>query len=405
MIILSYICCYRDLFVIIQSMTEGLPQRREPREGVDYLINYYSVLDVARDASGDDVKAAYRGKIVLYHEDKYAHLAPEFREQAKIKTRILGKASEILSNETSRREYDERLDSWKGLISKDGTPIISMKLGPAHFLGKDEDPNQLNSLLEQARTLSGYNPTIFGVIRDQYVAHEDPPSDLERAYAEVLGQRDLFLSTEDSFRRDFAGLDNAPAVTSSPNLLYLESARSEIATGREGIVEGVEHTLFQLRSGELQAIGPGADSLRHEMESDSSAALERYKEVALDRYDRDTSEIERVAGERQEVIEERLRILKGEYLLGQNKLTDRLIVAMEIGDEQKWFSFKLEDGSVQQEDIPDEVLEELSDPKKVEEKIKEGYSIMKFAHQHGLPIIESLQEVVSKHYVALLSTD
>ena len=50
-----------------------------------------------------EIKAAYRNEIAKYHPDKVTHLAPEFREMARTRTRRIRAAYEFF-----RREYDMR---------------------------------------------------------------------------------------------------------------------------------------------------------------------------------------------------------------------------------------------------------------------------------------------------------
>jgi hypothetical protein len=57
-------------------------------------VDPFEVLGLARSASEDDVKKAFRALVVQYHPDKVAHLAPEFRVLAEQKTRELTAAYE-----------------------------------------------------------------------------------------------------------------------------------------------------------------------------------------------------------------------------------------------------------------------------------------------------------------------
>jgi len=50
-----------------------------------------------------EIKAAYRNEIAKYHPDKVTHLAPEFREMARIRTRRIRAAYEYF-----RGKYDMR---------------------------------------------------------------------------------------------------------------------------------------------------------------------------------------------------------------------------------------------------------------------------------------------------------
>jgi hypothetical protein len=56
----------------------------------------YEVLKITRDASKDDIKAAYFNLIKQYHPDKVSHLGQEFQELADEKAQLINRAYQIL---------------------------------------------------------------------------------------------------------------------------------------------------------------------------------------------------------------------------------------------------------------------------------------------------------------------
>ncbi|CAN6627911.1 hypothetical protein TRVA0_011S02146 [Trichomonascus vanleenenianus] len=66
--------------------------------------NYYRILGVARDATSQDIKRAYRTKSKEFHPDKYRGELTE--EQVQKKMQDINEAYETLSNDESRRNYD-----------------------------------------------------------------------------------------------------------------------------------------------------------------------------------------------------------------------------------------------------------------------------------------------------------
>ena len=67
---------------------------------------YYTILNVSKDASGDEIKAAYRRLCILYHPDKY----PE-KEKKQVAEKLFSKlkeAYEVLSDPRRRAIYDRR---------------------------------------------------------------------------------------------------------------------------------------------------------------------------------------------------------------------------------------------------------------------------------------------------------
>lgn len=64
-------------------------------------VNYYEVMDVAEDASPDEIKKAYRRLARKYHPD----VSSDAHAEEKFKT--LGEAYEVLKDPDKRAEYDE----------------------------------------------------------------------------------------------------------------------------------------------------------------------------------------------------------------------------------------------------------------------------------------------------------
>ena len=76
---------------------------------------HYDVLNVKRNASKADVRAAFRLRSHIFHPDKYENydepLRSQLMEEAGAEFKRLRRAYEVLSNTESRREYDRSLRS------------------------------------------------------------------------------------------------------------------------------------------------------------------------------------------------------------------------------------------------------------------------------------------------------
>jgi hypothetical protein len=83
------------------------------------LKNHYELLSVAPDASGDDIKKAFRREIARYHPDKVQHLGKEFQEMAAGIAADLTEAYRILMDPALRAAYDGDL---KGSASPAAPP-------------------------------------------------------------------------------------------------------------------------------------------------------------------------------------------------------------------------------------------------------------------------------------------
>ena len=68
-------------------------------------IDYYKLLDVAPDASGDDIKKAFR-KLALKNHPDHCKGSDEEIQQAEKDFRVLREAYEVLVDPVRRRRYD-----------------------------------------------------------------------------------------------------------------------------------------------------------------------------------------------------------------------------------------------------------------------------------------------------------
>src|SRR6201996_952384 len=72
------------------------------------FIDYYKILGVKKDASQDDIKAAYRKLARKHHPD----LNPNDKEANK-KFQQINEANEVLSDPGKRKKYDQYGKDWQ----------------------------------------------------------------------------------------------------------------------------------------------------------------------------------------------------------------------------------------------------------------------------------------------------
>ena len=72
--------------------------------------DYYAVLDVARDATADDIKKAYRKLALKWHPDRHPEAG---RAEAEARFKQIAEAYEVLSDAEKRGRYDRLGQNWK----------------------------------------------------------------------------------------------------------------------------------------------------------------------------------------------------------------------------------------------------------------------------------------------------
>src|SRR5512140_3769663 len=74
---------------------------------MDYK-DYYKILEVAKNASQEEIKKAYRKLAVKYHTDKNAG-----DKKAEEKFKEINEANEVLGDPEKRRKYDQLGANWR----------------------------------------------------------------------------------------------------------------------------------------------------------------------------------------------------------------------------------------------------------------------------------------------------
>ena len=78
------------------------PSQRTPGPATDGRAKSpYDVLGIRRNASDDEITAAYRRLVQMYHPDRVANLAPEFRDLAESRMKEINRAHEQLKRRSS----------------------------------------------------------------------------------------------------------------------------------------------------------------------------------------------------------------------------------------------------------------------------------------------------------------
>uniref|UniRef100_A0A7N8X4B4 DnaJ homolog subfamily C member 11 n=1 Tax=Mastacembelus armatus TaxID=205130 RepID=A0A7N8X4B4_9TELE len=112
--------------------------------------DYYSLLNVRREATQEELKAAYRRLCMLYHPDK--HRDPELKRQAEQLFNLVHEAYEVLSDPQARAIYD--IYGKRGL-DVEGWEVVERKRTPAEIR---EEYERLQREREERRLQQRTNP-------------------------------------------------------------------------------------------------------------------------------------------------------------------------------------------------------------------------------------------------------
>lgn len=112
--------------------------------------DYYSLLNVRREATSEELKAAYRRLCMLYHPDK--HRDPELKSQAERLFNTVHQAYEVLSDPQTRAIYD--IYGKRGL-EMEGWEVVERRRTPAELR---EEFERLQREREERRLQQRTNP-------------------------------------------------------------------------------------------------------------------------------------------------------------------------------------------------------------------------------------------------------
>ncbi|MCJ8744630.1 hypothetical protein PDJAM_G00120870 [Pangasius djambal] len=117
--------------------------------------DYYSLLNVRREATQEELKSSYRRLCMLYHPDK--HRDPELKRQAEQLFNLVHRAYEVLSDPQARAVYD--IFGKKGL-EVEGWEVVERKKTPAEIreeyerLQRERDERRLQQRTNPKGTIS-----------------------------------------------------------------------------------------------------------------------------------------------------------------------------------------------------------------------------------------------------------
>jgi curved DNA-binding protein CbpA len=373
-------------------------------QGLDYLIDYYAFLGVARDADAAEIRRAYYEKQKQYHPDRYEGLAPEMKQSAMEKSRLAAEAYRKLSDPSARQAYDAMLQAWDGPLSESGMPIIDIsrpRFRP-ETLFEEEGRDAAAETEAQAKQFSGHDEAMFSVIENLFRSSPQPTPEVAEAYRQALAKKELYLVLKEGLTWRRAGLENQP-VDEKAGQDYVATVDKRLEEARQQVRAGAARTLQLCASGELKLLGDGGAVREQAIKDDPSGALAIYQAKANERFDAAAEDIRKAAQARAEVAAKRLEAVGGIYDPPQTEIFPRLAVRIQAGAKAIWMAFHLTGAANVGPDasVSAEEMAKLDDPEAAKAWIAGGANIIRLTMQDGMELKDQLERAVLKHFERL----
>jgi len=122
-----------NLFSSAAAEPETTQQQTEPYDAA-MPVNPYDVLQVRRDATPFEIRAAYK-RLALWHHPGRTHASLEERQRRLQVFEILAACYETLTNPTSRRKFDAYMKDMERAKLTSGLPVGEINIGGKRFMG------------------------------------------------------------------------------------------------------------------------------------------------------------------------------------------------------------------------------------------------------------------------------
>lgn len=362
----------------------------DPIEGIDYIVDHYTVIGIDRTATQEEINTAFRNQIRQNHPDVVARASQEIQQQAIHKTIVLNNAHEILSDPVRRQDYDQILTDWEGPISESGHPVIT-------FDKIARDPRYLEYAIDTIDNILPEDNSIFNLLQSQFDAAEDPSEDITDAYRQVLKKRDERLEALEAAYEAAAGLRETEG---DRNFHHATNQRDRIEQQRARLEEELQDRREKITSGSLPAL-PAGENLQ---ESDIENALVTYEAQQREQFEEIANTLERIAQDRQEIINKKMNLLQIEYVDTLPELSEKIIIGLQGDQNTLWFPFKLQSDNIGSD--PDISFFELlgqNQDQIISDYMSKGYNIILTKADLDIDEGAQMSEVAMRHFEAYYS--
>lgn len=363
----------------------------KPIKNIDYIVDYYKILEVDYDSSIDDIKKQYKKLAQEYHPDKFQKAGTEIKSLSAHKMNLILEAYTILGNHDKKKLFDLALKKFQETkpkcISDDGTAILdlssetySLDFLLSGHLKFDFQDNQEN----KASLLIGYNKTVFDMMEKAYLAN---PSDenIKKAYLEQLTKKKLELDWKEKFAWQELGVMNASEVKVQGALDYLDAVKDKLEKVTNTYSSKIEMRLLSCETEPLLLTDNRKIDSPSNIESSLSTVKAEIEQVIKDRQDK----LLALAQEKQDFLAKMVKIRTTQKLFSG---TDKNISIILYHEEKVMTTFELKFNGEEPE--PLEISKE-NDNKLLSEITSFSNTTYSLLYNHELDLVFQVVEYIN----------
>lgn len=293
-----------------------------PVKNIDYIVDYYQVLEIDPAATISDIKKQYKKLAKEYHPDKYQTAGEEIKKLSETKMENIIEAFSIIGDKNKKDLYDSQLAEFKkdkpNLISTTGTPImdLSKESYSVDFIFSGEEKFAFQEEQEKkVAQLVSFNPTVFDMVQKAYFANPSDENLLE-AYKQQMISKKVMIDFKEIFAWQNLGVMNSKGVKVQSSLEYKDTIKLKVA---ETIIKF--NNLIDIRllgTSEKEPLLLGSREFTKYSKDD---AFLIKKEIANTLEDKITKVMD-VAQEKQDFLVEFTKIRKYEKIKSNDKIKD-----------------------------------------------------------------------------------
>ena len=378
----------------------------EPVHGKDYLIDYYAVLGVPRDADPDALRAAYIKLRQQWNPDRVQGMAQQIVEQTTKKAALVTEAYKVLGDPEKRAEFDRKLTNWAGPISTSGNPVVdptAPHFDPRPLLfGGAATPAAREKAERLLEELAPGDAGMLAMVEQMLEKSGAVPDEQQLAIVRrLLAAKNKRLAMQASFQWELLGFSGRIAPVLGRKML--EQAATAVQDSRLFLAEQGANIARQIAGGDLKLLNGATEA---SLELSSPESQQAFVADALARYDQGVEELKRIQEEREDVYRKMAAALAVRYPGEQPELFDDFVVGLrQFGEILGTFSFHVDGNNVRiVEDLAPDPIALFGQPDRMAAVVAGRVNVLVVEIVECLEIRDHLELAVRRHLAKKMGT-